>query len=123
MNQNARGRPTQGPPAESQTGPLSQRQAILVLGMHRSGTSAVSGVISALGVAGPKTLASPNEWNPRGYFESTRIFAVHDELLKSIGSSWDDWRQLDPQWLQAMAATHRQAIKALLSEEFGGAPM
>jgi hypothetical protein len=124
MHDDTRGQPgSQRPSAECKSASPSQRQAILVLGMHRSGTSAVSGVLSALGVAGPKTLASPNEWNPRGYFESPRIFAAHDELLVSIGSSWDDWRQLDPQWLQANAATHRQTIKALLSDEFGGAPL
>src|SRR5580704_15568953 len=124
MHDDTRGQPGAPPPfAKYKLASPSQRHAILVLGMHRSGTSAVSGVISALGVVGPKTLASPNEWNPRGYFESPRIFAAHDELLVSIGSSWDDWRQLDPQWLQANAATHRQTIKALFSDEFGSAPL
>ena len=75
---------------------FSQRPAILVLGMHRSGTSAVSGVIDASGAAGPKALAPANEWNLRGYFESPRIFDAHDELLAAVGSRWDDWRQLDP---------------------------
>jgi hypothetical protein len=84
--------------------------------MHRSGTSAVSGVISALGVAGPKTLAGPNKWNSRGYFESPRIFAAHDDLLASIGSCWDDGRQLDPQCLRVKAVRHLQSIKALLIE-------
>lgn len=124
MNESTRGLPSsQGPAAECPSAPSSQRRAVLVLGMHRSGTSAVSGVISALGVAGPKTLASPNQWNPRGYFESPRIFAAHDELLASIGSCWDDCRQIDPQRLEATVAPHRQAIKALLIDEFGGAPL
>jgi hypothetical protein len=113
----------QRPPAECKLASSSQRQAILVLGMHRSGTSALGGVISALDVAGPKTLASANEWNPRGYFESPRIFAAHDELLASIGSCWDDWRQIDPQWFEAKAAPYRQAIKELLIDEFGDAPL
>jgi hypothetical protein len=112
----------QSPSKVHQSTNSSKRQAILVLGMHRSGTSALGGVLSALGVAGPKTQASPNEWNPRGYFESQRIFTAHDELLASIGSCWDDWRQLDPQWLQAKAGQQREAIKALLLDEFGNEP-
>jgi len=101
----------------------SPRQDVLVLGMHRSGTSALGGVLSTLGVAGPRTLAHPNEWNPRGYFESPRIFTAHDELLVSIGSCWDDWRQLDPQWLQQKAGRQREAIKALLLDEFDNEPL
>jgi hypothetical protein len=98
----------------------AKRQAILVLGMHRSGTSAVGGVISALGVAGPKTLMSPNRYNSRGHFESTPLTAAHDELLASTGSRWDDWRQFNPQWIRSEAAAQRrQNIKALLIEEFG----
>jgi hypothetical protein len=97
-----------------------KRQAILVLGMHRSGTSAIGGVISALGVAGPKTLMDPNRYNLRGHFESAPLTAAHDELLASAGSRWDDWRQFNPQWIRSEAAApHRQKIKALLIEEFG----
>jgi hypothetical protein len=101
-----------------------KRQAILVLGMHRSGTSAIGGVISALGVAGPKTLMAPNYYNSRGHFESTPLVAAHDELLASAGSRWDDWRQFNPRWIRSKAAEqHRQKIKALLIEEFGDEPL
>src|SRR5271170_5283221 len=75
-----------------------KRQAILVLGMHRSATSAVGGVISARGVAGPKTLLPPSDSNPRGFFESAPLYAALDKMLASAGSAWDDWRELDPQW-------------------------
>jgi hypothetical protein len=124
MNEIARGQSLRHSPAEERSAAFSlPRRAVLVLGMHRSGTSALGGVISALGVAGPKTLASPNEWNPRGYFESPRIFTAHDELLAAICSRWDDWRRLDPRQLDAEAGRHRQAIKELLIDEFGDAPL
>ena len=100
--------------------PSSPRQAILVLGMHRSGTSAVARVINAMGAAGPKTLLPPDTWNSRGYFESLPLLTAHNELLASAGSSWDDWRQLDSRWMASGAAErHRQTIKALIIEEFG----
>lgn len=100
------------------------RKAILVLGMHRSGTSALTGVIRSRGAALPNTLASPNNWNPRGYFESPRFFAALDEMLASARSSWDDWHRLDPQWFDSTAAKgHREQVKALFAEEFGERPL
>jgi hypothetical protein len=101
-----------------------KRQAILVLGMHRSGTSALGGVINAMGAAGPKSLMPALADNPRGFFESWPLAYAHDELLGSVGSRWIDWQQLDPQWFQSEAANqHRQKIKALLADEFGDAPL
>src|ERR1700733_5407646 len=103
---------------------LAVRRAILVLGMHRSGTSAFGGVINALGAAAPKTLMSANEWNPRGDFESAALFTAHDKLLESAGSDWHDWRQIDPQWFHSREADeNRQKIKAILIEEFDNEPL
>jgi hypothetical protein len=124
MNEIGRGQPLRLSPSEEYSAAFSlPRRAVLVLGMHRSGSSALAGVINALGVAPPKTLASPNHWNPRGYFESPRIFAAHDELLAAIDSCWDDWRRLDPLQVDAKAGRHRQAIKELLIDEFGNEPL
>jgi hypothetical protein len=105
-------------------GALAKRQVIVVLGMHRSGTSAIAGVISALGVAGPRTMSKPDDWNPHGYFESTLFFVAFDEMLAAAGSAWDDWRQLNLQWLHSKAAEHhRQTIKRLLINELGEEPL
>ena len=124
MNEIAWGQPLRHLPAEERSAAFSlPRRAVLVLGMHRSGTSALAGVINALGAAPPKSLASPNQWNPRGYFESSRVFAAHDELLAAVDSCWDDWRRLDPLHVDAKAGRHRQAIKELLIDEFGDAPL
>lgn len=124
MNEIARGQSLRHSPAEERSVAHSlPRRAVLVLGMHRSGTSALAGVINALGAAPPKSLASPNQWNPRGYFESSRVFAAHDELLAAVDSCWDDWRRLDPRQIDAKAGPHRQAIKELLIDEFGNEPL
>ena len=45
------------------------REAILVLGMHRSGTSAVAEALSILGAQLPARLMPPQSDNPRGFFE------------------------------------------------------
>lgn len=45
-------------------------QAIIVLGMHRSGTSALAGALAKLGAGLPARLMSENQYNPKGYFET-----------------------------------------------------
>lgn len=60
---------------------------LAVLGMHRSGTSAVTEILSKLGLALPPDLLSADEFNPHGYFESTTLIEVNDRLLRSIGAT------------------------------------
>ncbi|MHC2796812.1 hypothetical protein ACVINZ_005824 [Mesorhizobium jarvisii] len=92
--------------------------------MHRSGTSALGGVINALGAAGPKTPLPSHAANPRGFFESAPLALAHDALLALAGSSWLDWRQLDQQRMNSKATEPcRQKIKQLLIDEFGDEPL
>jgi hypothetical protein len=101
-----------------------KRLAVLVLGMHRSGTSALAGVVNALGAAAPKTLLAPRPDNPRGFFESAVLAEAHDALLSSAGSHWDDWRQFDLRVAgSSVTKQHFETQKALLINEFGDAPM
>jgi len=97
-----------------------ERQVLLVLGMHRSGTSALAGILAKRGAALPGTLMEGAADNPRGYFESRPIMEFHDELLKSAGTHWNDWRSFDLGWYDAPAAARfRERAKQLLDEEFG----
>lgn len=95
------------------------RRALLVLGMHRSGTSALAGVSCALGVSPPKNLMLPNDDNPRGYWESLPLVRAHDEFLASVGSSWDDWKRLDSNWFGSQDAIFfKDRIRTILESEF-----
>src|SRR5438445_10817462 len=64
--------------------------AVIVLGMHRGGTSATTRLVNLLGVplgdVGDRMQA--NEENPRGYWESATLTAFNDELLESLGGHW-----------------------------------
>jgi hypothetical protein len=103
---------------------LKMRNVILVLGMHRSGTSAAAGLFVKLGGAQPKTLMPAEGGNERGYFESQALMAFHDELLASAGSDWTDWRQFNPAWYQSPTATaFQKRAKQLFKEEFDGEPL
>ena len=62
---------------------------MFVAGCHRSGTSYVSGLLSAVvGCARPNDLDRTVD-NPRGYFESTLMVPFNDYLLYQSGYSWD----------------------------------
>ena len=51
---------------------------IVVLGMHRSGTSALTGMLHSLGIhLGPEEdLKSPQKDNPQGFWENNTLVAV-----------------------------------------------
>ncbi len=100
------------------------RKALLVLGMHRSGTSALAGLLVQLGALGPKSLMRPTFDNPLGYWESTAFFDFHEQLLRAAGTSWDAWTRLGPEVLDSPSVTSFQdEFKRLLEQEFGNAPL
>ena len=94
--------------------------AILVVGMHRSGTSSISRILNLLGCDLPHTLMAPNSFNEKGYWESQRVMDLNDEMLSSAGSAWDDWRAFDADWYASPhAGKFRKRAQILLQEEFG----
>lgn len=64
-------------------------QLVLVLGMHRSGTSALSGLLVQAGLEAPQDLMPPTEANPRGYWESWGAMQLNDNMLRQLGGRWD----------------------------------
>jgi SAM-dependent methyltransferase len=64
---------------------------ILVIGMHRSGTSATTGLLGHLGVhlGAPERLVPGDVHNPEGYHELQEAVALNDCLLDWCGSAWD----------------------------------
>ena len=54
---------------------------VVVLGMHRSGTSSAAGALVRLGAARPQHLIAPNADNERGYWESRVITDLNDAIL------------------------------------------
>ena len=98
--------------------------AILVLGMHRSGTSMLSGVLDCLGCKGPNTPMKASEQNPKGFFESQPIFRLNDEILEAAGTGWDDWKPQQEGWLNSPRFNefHARAMEVLRTE-YDGASM
>ncbi len=69
---------------------MSDKPFLFVLGMHRSGTSALAGVINRLGFNAGSAVLEPQEDNPQGFWENSSVVEVHNSILRDIGSSWDD---------------------------------
>ena len=93
--------------------------AVLVLGMHRSGTSMLTRALHAHGCALSSELLGANSSNPSGHWESKVAIDIDDQLLHGLGRSWDDLRDLPDGWLSsddALAA--KQKIKILVNEDF-----
>jgi len=98
--------------------------AILVLGMHRSGTSAATRVLNLLGVDLGKELLQPAEDNPKGFWEHRQVVAIHERLLSELGRSWHDIRSLPKGWVESAAARDaRDALLSTLSRDFSASPI
>jgi hypothetical protein len=96
------------------------KTVVVVLGMHRSGTSCAAGTLVRLGAAAPRHLMAPNAGNTRGFWESQVVVDLNDAILAAGGSDWKDWRRFDPEGIESVEAeTLRARAKASLSEEFG----
>ena len=99
--------------------------AICVLGMHRSGTSALTGALRLAGVELSNMLipGKPGE-NERGHWEHEHIVEAHEGLLNALGSSWDDIRPLpDNWWTDQVVAPYRRQIIDILRRNFSDIPL
>ncbi|BBZ69177.1 sulfotransferase family protein [Mycobacterium paraseoulense] len=85
-------------PAESiaGTGNLLERStatrplALFVLGMGRSGTSALTRVLSLCGATLPAGMMGADETNQRGYWEPRESLLLNRSILERRGSAWWD---------------------------------
>lgn len=101
-----------------------EKRAILVLGMHRSGTSAVAGAAHLLGAEPPKYLIPTAADNPSGFFEAATMLGVNDWILKAGGSTWFDCLNFDPDAMSArLRATGIVLVNVSLVREFENASL
>jgi len=106
---------------EAATG-SAERVAYLVLGMHRSGTSATAQLLALAGAHLPQNVMPGDRHNVQGYFEPWKIAVFNDRRLRAGGGAWDDVfayphrplpRRKERGWLNQAAA--------LFAEEYGEA--
>ena len=93
-------------------------QAIIVLGMHRSGSSALTRVLNLHGMELGSRLMAPQKDNETGFWEHQDIVDLHDQILKMLNSSWDDEILPDQWWQKRSLRPHRKQLADILLRDF-----
>jgi glycosyltransferase involved in cell wall biosynthesis len=99
---------------------------ICVLGMHRSGTSLITGILKILGVyLGPDGhLMKPRNDNPKGFWENQLLTDIDDEILSRFGGTWDRPPTFPDGWeTSPILDDLRQKALAVIDDDFGDAKL
>lgn len=66
-------------------------RGVFVIGMHRSGTSAITRVLNLLGLplCRSQDLLPHLKGNPTGHWESATLMAFNERLLAALGAQWN----------------------------------
>jgi hypothetical protein len=90
--------------------------------MHRSGTSALTGIIYLLGVdLGPQEVLAiePAEDNNKGHWEHKEIALINEEILHAFEGSWHEPPALPTEWQTSTElADLRAHAEKLIREQF-----
>ena len=92
---------------------------VVVVGMHRSGTSAVTGAIGALGfnLVSTEDRLTPHDSNPE-HWESLSILQHNDAILAHLGGTWDAPPQLQDGWEVEGGLPDQSAASELLAAAY-----
>jgi len=97
---------------------------ILILGMHRSGTSALARVANLLGAALGERLMPAGKGNESGHWESLAVYEAHEQLLTALGRRWDDFREMPVDWIaHPQAQQCANSIRRFVADELAGEPL
>lgn len=100
------------------------RVGLFVLGMHRSGTSALTGTLQRLGAELGDNLLPARPDNPKGFWENVDAMEINEALLRSLGTTWSSPNRLPSEWLKTQAGldAYGRAV-ALLEANFAGSSL
>ena len=104
---------------------MKNSRLIVVLGMHRSGTSAITRGLQVFGVNLGGRLQAPVEGiNDKGYWEDIDLGALNIEMLDAIQSDWSFIAPIEPVDVQLLSekAYFLRALE-LLRQKVGDSPI
>ena len=101
----------------------ASRSAILVLGMHRSGTSAVTRLLNLRGAGLGRDLLPAKADNERGFWENRAIVELHERLLQRAGLRWHDLLGADDRLQEATRRELGDALPGVLDSQFDAAAL
>jgi hypothetical protein len=70
---------------------LENSQALVVAGMHRSGTSMLAAFLERAGLFVGSELLSADTYNKKGYYENVQFKNLHMKALKELAQNEDGW--------------------------------
>lgn len=100
---------------------MSKAKCALILGMHRSGTSAFTGVLKLAGfyLNDEKLLGSTHS-NEKGHWEHLGVLLINEKILSYFNSSWYDIHKLPMNWFNDPAFEELKIeARELLKNDFG----
>ena len=108
-------------PAASST----RSRAVIVLGVGRSGTSAITRGLGALGVElGDRLRGATRLKNPTGFYEDTDLLRINKRLKHILDVRGESVRLLEPDWWkQPTVEQLRDDAVAIIRRRFGGCPL
>ncbi len=116
-------RGTASPSVAAKAKPASARdvtnRAVVVLGMHRSGTSALTRIVSLLGAGLPGNLMPETDDNPHGYWESWDLSRLNNALFATAGTAWHHDSSIPIEWFGSGEARQlRPRARAFVQQAF-----
>lgn len=98
--------------------PATGDRHVVVVGMHRSGTSATAGALAALGLStpDPADLLPATPHNERGHWESRTLVTFHNRCLRQLGGWWSAPPSLPSRWHGDVAMDGDAQVASILAE-------
>ncbi len=91
------------------------------MGMHRSGTSTVAGLISAMGYGIGRDPIPLMDENPKGFFENNVICGFNQDLLAQLGVKWFSTYFLPFDWFKSDAlSSELKKLHRIFDRQFAG---
>jgi len=97
--------------------PPGPARVIAVLGVGRSGTSAVARGLMALGVGFGDNLLPPGPENPTGFWEDLDVIRINESILAAAGLAWNSLSPIDATFWErdGLSALRREAVNLVRS--------
>jgi hypothetical protein len=102
--------------------PARERVAIVVAGMHRSGTSLLARLLTTLGAHLPEDRIGPGAGNPFGHWEPRNVVELNNRILAACDRQAIDPRPMPAGWVAA--ARRDGAVRAIsdrIAQDYAGA--
>ena len=90
-----------------------KKRIVVVLGMHRSGTSAITRGLQVLGAdLGPELMPGIKGENDKGFWEDLGCYRINNRILEKLNSAWDTLGEVSEQALtgEKLAEEYSDAV-------------